>query len=86
MPGVWQEWVSECEEHSTVGKPLVRGDVRRDNQGKKGWLYNWMEIVTRELVGGGIREANPGQNPQGSEGIAKTGRRWETVNGVVGGI
>lgn len=26
----------ECEEHSTVGKPLVRGHVRRDNQGKKG--------------------------------------------------
>lgn len=24
-------------------------------------MCNWMEIVTRKLVGGGIREANPGQ-------------------------
>ena len=26
----------ECEEHSTGGKKLVHGDVRGDNQGRKG--------------------------------------------------
>lgn len=26
----------KCEEHSTGGKKLVCGDVRRDNQGEKG--------------------------------------------------
>lgn len=75
----------ECEEHSTVGKPLVHGDVRRDNQGKKGgYTTGWKQSHGSWWVVGSEKQTRV--RSSGLEGIAKTGRRWETVNGVVGGI